>query len=165
MSDALRLRPIYAALAPAPDAEYGAAAGTETGQLTDRAIASTIMGGMDAGLGLAPRAAGAARPGMRAPLPMDSESRMARARGMGFLSRKSGEPSTFYHGTNREMSPGLSLTPLGRTTNSESAPIGIWVAESPLAAEEFAEMAAKRPGARQGGGPQTVRMRPPPEYY
>jgi hypothetical protein len=129
-----------------------ALAATETGELTDRALGSIVMGSLGVGMGMAPRgalASGGARPGMKVPnLPMDAASRDARARDMGFLRDKEGGFLTLYHGTNREVSPGFSLNPPERATNAASADAGVWASNQPRVAQLYAEAASQRGGTQ-----------------
>jgi hypothetical protein len=77
-------------------------------------------------------AAGGSRERLARMLAMDQESRMARAREMGF---RTDEP--LYHGTNRAFE---SFDPArrARATNAESARFGVWSATDPEHAGAFA---------------------------
>jgi ADP-Ribosyltransferase in polyvalent proteins len=91
-------------------------------------------------------AAGGSRERLARMLAMDQESRMARAREMGF---RTDEP--LYHGTNRAFE---SFDPArrGHTTKAESARLGVWLATDPELANSFAILSASELGYR--GRPQ-----------
>jgi hypothetical protein len=123
--------------------------GTHTGEVTPRLAQTFAFGLPMAGIGLAERGslgmAGALPP--KADLPMDVASRMERARAMGF------DPDRrLYHGTADNITPGFRSEPARRTTASWAAPVGVWTAESPSVAAEFAAMAAKGRGAPGDSG-------------
>jgi hypothetical protein len=117
--------------------------GTETGEVTGRGALSLGLSSLGAGATTAPRGALAAG-GAISHLAMDTASRDARARGMGFLSHPGTDDFvTVYHGTNKEISPGFLLNPPTRATNAASAEAGIWTSESPSVAQGYAEHAAR----------------------
>ncbi len=183
------LAPLFGALAPAPDADYGsllpvarnragspswvekganlrlalpqivrdgllglvdAMAGTETGELTERGINTLLFGALAGGPAAAPRGAMAAA-GARPALPMDTESRLARARALGFGR----DVPTVYHGTARDFSE-FSAQPGNRTTSGEAARAGTWGAENPEVANAFAELASPAAGSSQGSGQRVL---------
>ena len=118
-------------------------AGVDTGEVTPRAAMQVGLGGLGAGGALAPRGA-LAIGGARNDLAWDFASRMARARGMGF-----NVDTPVFHGTNKVITPGFSLTPDARATNARSALEAIWAAENPEVAGAHADLAAfaaRRPG-------------------
>jgi len=111
----------------------------DTGVLTPEAVQTLVLGNGIAGIAGAPRGAlgsMGARGGQRT-LPMDMESRMARAEEMGFRKL----PIT-YHGTNKDVAPGFLLNPPTRATTTPTAKAGIWTAENPEVAAFYANEAA-----------------------
>ena len=116
----------------------------DTGRLTPEALGSFLSGSVGAGMAATPRGALAAG-GRKVDVPidtvgglaMDAATRLARARAMGFRT-----DLPLYHGTNRPIVPGFSLTPETRATNAWAAREGVWAAENPQVAGVHADMAA-----------------------
>lgn len=113
---------------------------TDTGKLTPEALGAFLSGSIGAGVASVPRGALAAG-GKRLDLPMDAASRLARARKLGFDLN-----TPVFHGTNRPITPGLSLNPESRATNTLSAREAIWGAENPKVAQVHADLAAQAAG-------------------
>ena len=170
------MRDVYAALAPKPGTWYGdilpvavdpdrswrlampnmvrdgllgiadLLSGTETGEVTARGAGALLTGGFAGGGALAPRGA-VAIGGARSALPMDLESRMARAKVLGFRRL----PTT-YHGTVDDIRQFLKSPP-ARTTMGEAArAAAVWTAEDALLAGEFAAMGHQLRGGATGSG-------------
>jgi hypothetical protein len=74
-------------------------------------------------------------------LPMDLESRMQRARDMGFLT-----DHPVYHGTAAAPFDAFDLGKAGSVTRAAPARQGIWTSEEPAVANAFAKLAADKTG-------------------
>lgn len=121
-----------------------------TGEVTPRAAEGVMTGLATGGMALGEKgalgAAGTKVPGFRM-LPGAEEQ----AREMGFF-----RVPLVYHGTNKIVTPGFSLTPPSRTMTGPTSELGIWAAENPQVAPEYADIAARLAGPREGFGQNIV---------